>query len=465
MTEQNVTDMTIGKPLKHIIAFSLPLLLGNLFQQFYNMVDSLIVGNFVGSDALAAVGTCGSMNFLFFSLSSGLSIGIGVIVAQYFGARDEKNVQVTIGNAIYVLLMASIMVTLLGYTLAPFLLKALQTPEGIQKDAVIYLRTTCLGIIAIALYNGVAAVLRALGDSKTPLYFLILSSLVNVSLDLLFVLKMGWGVFGVAFATIISQYICAITAMFFACHKVSYFKFTKEQLRPKKEIILKAYRIGIPMALQSSMIAISCMVLQGVVNSFGETVMAAYTIIGRIEQIVQQPYGSLGMALTTYSGQNIGAHQKERVKQGYRQAVMIVLIFSIAMIPIAYLFGPKIVGAFVKDEAVIIMGTKALKITSLCYFALGMIYVPRAILNGCGDTGFAMINGITEVACRILYSQIFTRIPALGYWGIWITTGATWITTAMVCIKRYMSGKWQMKALVKKEKINDQIEEIGEEMI
>lgn len=443
MNEKNITDMTTGNPAGHILKFALPLLIGNLFQQLYNMVDSLIVGNFVGANALAAVGTCGSMGFLFFSLSSGLAIGTGIIVSQYFGAKDEAKVQATIASSIYVLTSAAIVITILGIVFSPFILQLLATPENIIGDSILYMRTTCLGILGIAVYNGIAAILRALGDSKTPLYFLILASLVNVILDLFFVLVLNWSVFGVALATIISQAIAAVTCTVYAYRKMPYFRLTKAQLKPQKFIILNCFKLGIPVAFQNSMIAISCMVLQGVVNSYGETIMAAYTITGRIEQIVQQPYSSLSMALTTYAGQNIGAGQIERVKKGYRQSILMVLVFSLALIPIAYLFGTEIVGVFVKEPEVISIGSQALRITSLCYFGLGMIYAPRAILNGCGDTAFAMLNGITEVACRLIYSLLFTVLLPFGHWGIWITTGATWITTAAICILRYLSGKWK----------------------
>uniref|UniRef100_UPI00405619EE MATE family efflux transporter n=1 Tax=Acetatifactor sp. TaxID=1872090 RepID=UPI00405619EE len=448
MNTRNMTDMTTGSPAKHILKFALPLLVGNLFQQLYNMVDSLIVGNYVGADALAAVGACGSMNFLFFSLCAGLATGIGIIVAQFYGAKDEKSIYSTIANSIYVLGASAISVSILGIILSSALLRLLQTPESIIGDATIYMRTTCAGIIAIALYNGVASILRALGDSKTPLYFLILASIINVVLDLLFVLRFNWGVFGVAFATIIAQAVSAITCIIYAYVKVPYFRLNREQLRPQPQIIKRSFVLGVPLALQNSMIAISCMALQGVVNTFGETVMAAYTIIGRVEQIVQQPYGSLGAAITTYTGQNVGAGKTERVKQGYRQAVIMVLIFSILLIPVSFLFGEQIIGAFVKEADVIAIGVKGLQINSLFYFGLGMIYVPRALLNGAGDTGFAMINGFTEVAGRIVFSQILTRIPILGYWGIWLTTGATWATTAIVCVIRYKKGKWEYKKLV-----------------
>ncbi len=445
---RHMTDMTTGSPTKHILKFALPLLFGNLFQQLYNMVDSMVVGNFVGANALAAVGTCGSMNFLFFSLSSGLAIGIGIIVAQYFGAGDEEGVQSTIANSIYVLVTAALIVSVLGILLSPWLLRLLGTPDAIIGDSITYMRTTCAGIIAIAAYNGVASILRALGDSRTPLYFLIVASIINVVLDLLFVLKFGWGVFGVAIATIIAQAISAISCIVYAYQKVTLFRLGREQLKPDTSIIKNSFRLGVPIALQNSMIAVSCMALQGTVNRFGETVMAAYTISGRIEQLIQQPFGSVATALTTYSGQNIGAGKQERVKQGYRQTTLMVLIFSVVMLPVMYFGGAKIVGAFVKEPEVIALGVKALRITSVCYFGLGMIYVPRAVLNGVGDTGFAMLNGLTEVVCRLGYSQILTRIPVLGYWGIWITTGATWVTTAVVCVLRYVRGKWRGKAVV-----------------
>lgn len=443
----NITDMTHGNPLGHLLRFAFPLLLGNLFQQFYNMVDSIVVGNHVGANALAAVGACNPINFLFFALSSGLAIGIGIIVAQYFGAKEDQLVRATIASSIYVLSAASILASILGITLAPIILRLLHTPPETLNDSITYMRTTCSGILAIAIYNGVAAILRALGDSKTPLYFLILSSIINVILDLLFVLCFEWGVFGVAFATIIAQIICSLTSIIYAYRKVSYFKLTLSELRPNKQIILSSIRLGIPIALQNSMIAVSMTALQGVVNSFGVTVTAANTIVCRIEQLVQQPYSSLGMAITNFSGQNMGANQIQRVKKCFRLSIVIALIFSLSLIPIAYIFGATIIGFFVKEQPVIEMGAKALRITSLCYFGLGMIYVPRAILNGCGDTGFSMINGLTEVACRISFSQILTRIPSIGYWGIWLTTGLTWITTAVICILRYLSGKWKTKAI------------------
>lgn len=448
MKKTRVTDMTTGSPIRHILRFTFPLLIGNIFQQFYNMVDSLVVGNYVGKNALAAVGACGSIGFLFFALTSGLATGTGVIVSQYFGAKDDKHVKSTIANSFYVLALTSLVVAVLAICLAPILLRLLGTPLPVISDAILYLRVTCAGILATALYNGVASILRALGDSRTPLYFLIVSSVVNVMLDFCFVVGFGWGVFGVAFATVIAQIVSATTCIVYAFKKVEYFRLKREDLRPDRKIILSSYRLGVPLSLQSSMIAISCMALQGVVNSFGENVMAANTIISRIEQIVQQGFTSLSSALTVFAGQNIGAGKIQRIKKGFRQTNVVTLIFSLVLIPVMYLFGADIVALFVKEQAVIDIGAGALKMTSVFYFALGMIYMPRALLNGCGDTGFAMINGVTEVICRVAFSQIFIRIPIFGFWSVWATTIATWIVTAVVCIIRYFQGKWKHKSIV-----------------
>lgn len=453
----NITDMSVGSPSKHLLKFSFPLLIGNIFQQFYNMVDSIVVGNFVGPNAIAAVGTCGSMNFFCFSLSSGLAIGIGIIIAQYFGAKDDKNVRKTIANSIYVLGFAAIIISILGFSICPFVLKLLNCPENILPDAVIYMRTTCCGIIFVVLYNGVASILRALGDSKSPLYFLILSSIINLVLDLIFVLVFKWAVFGVAIATVIAQAISGIVSLIYAYRKIEYFKLTRKELKPNFHIIISSFKLSIPIALQNCLISVSMMVLQGVVNTFGEKVMASYTIVMRIEQLVQQPFSSLGTAITTFSGQNLGAKKIERVKQGYHRGILISFIFFVFIFVIFQLLSKYIVGFFVKDDEVIRIGSIGLRITSCFYFSLAMIYVPRSVLNGCGDTSFAMINGATEVVGRIVFANILTKITSItllghiipiGYWGIWLTTAITWTLTAIVCIIRYKSGVWFKKSVI-----------------
>ncbi|SET22351.1 MATE family efflux transporter [[Clostridium] polysaccharolyticum] len=445
-----VTDMTKGSTTRHILWFALPLLLGNLFQQFYNLVDSIVVGKHVGEKALAAVGACGSLNFLFFSLSSGLSIGVGVIVAQYFGAGEERQIKRSIINAIYVIVVTALLFSFVACIFAPQILRLLSTPEDVIGNSIVYMRITCTGLLAVALYNCVASVLRALGDSRTPLIFLIIASFINVGFDLLFVLVFEMGVAGVAWATFISQVISAITAIIYAVLRVEYFQIKRSEISADGKLLRNIIRIGVPISLQSSMIAISCIFLQKAVNGFGPAIMAAFTITSRIESLVQQPYQSLSAALTTYSGQNMGAGNIERVKKGLRSATVMALLFSLAMLPVAYIFGEPIAHLFAKEPEVIKIGAKALRITSICYFPLGMIYVPRAVLNGAGDAQFAMINGISEVVCRIFFSTVLTKIAFIGYWGVWATSGATWTVTAIVCMMRYFQGGWKKKGITQK---------------
>ena len=443
----NETDMTIGNPTKHILLFALPVFLGNMLQQLYNIIDTMVVGNFVGANALAATGTCGSINFLFFSLSAGLSIGIGVIVSQYYGAKDEEGVRSTISNSFYVLAAASIVATMLGLLIARPLLTLMDTPADIIEDAIIYLRTTCCGIIFIAFYNGISNTLRALGDSKTPLYFLILSTFLNITLDLTFVLYLGWGVFGVGFATVIAQAISAVVSIIYAFRKVEYFKLTKGAMRPNPRIIIHSFKLGVPMSLQTGMIAISMMVLQTVVNSFGAIVMSAYTISAKVDLIISQFYGAMSQSLVTYSGQNLGAQKFDRVKAGYSRGMIMVTLYNIVLVPLIYIFSQQIVDIFVSENAVVEVGKQALRITCILYFFLGPIYIPRGILNGCGDAKFSLINGITEVLCRIIYANVLTRIASIGVWGIWWAAGLTWFTVAIVCSLRFFMGKWQTMAI------------------
>lgn len=448
MDKKNVKNMTEGNPVTLLLAFTVPMLIGNLFQQFYNMVDSIIVGKFVGSTALASVGATGSLNFLFFSMSFGISAGVGVVVSQYFGAGRDEMIEKGIMNGFYLLTIVSLIMSFLGIVSARGILVLLNTPVTIIDDAVVYMRVSCGGIIAIAAYNGVAAILRALGDSKTPLYFMIVSCFVNIGLDFLFVIGFGWSVFGVAFATVIAQLIAAVGAFAYALLKVPYFRVKKSNREWETLIVKKCFTLGFPIALQNSLIAISCIVLQRVVNGFGEDVVAANTALGRIEQLVQQPYSSLGAALTAYTGQNIGAGKIDRVKKGYKVGFVSVLIFSLLMLIPAQLFGRQIVGIFVSKEEVIAIGAKGMSITSVCYFFLGMIYVARSVLNGAGDATYAMINGIMEITGRVGFARPLTMIPMIGMWGIFLTTGLTWTLTGIVSMIRYHRGKWIHKGIV-----------------
>ncbi len=449
MGKGNVFNMTEGSPAKLLLKFTIPMLIGNLFQQLYNMVDSIVVGRFVGANALAAVGATGSLNFFIFAMSFGISAGVGVVVSQYFGADKPEMIERGIANGMYLLGIVSLIMGVFGIFGARPLLRMLDTPEVILEDAAIYMIVSCAGILAVAAYNGVAAILRALGDSRTPLYFMLVSCFINIVLDLLFVIVFDWAVFGVALATVIAQLASAIGAGAYALWKVPYFRVRKKNRAVRLEIIGHCFQLGLPIALQNALISISCIFLQKVVNGFGESVVAANTALGRIEQIVQQPFGSLGAALTTYTGQNIGAGNTERVKQGYKAGFISVLIFSLVMLIPCQFFGEQIIGIFVKDAEVIAIGAKGLAITSAFYFFLGMIYVARSVLNGAGDAFYSMINGVMEIVGRVGFAIPLTMIPAIGMWGVFLTTGLTWCLTGIVSMIRYRQGKWIYKGVVK----------------
>lgn len=450
MAKAYVKDMTVGNEFSLLLKFSFPMLIGNLFQQFYNMVDSIVVGKYVSADALAAVGATSSLNFLFFSVCFSVGAGIGIMVSQYFGAGDEEAVKKTIFNASLVVTAISLLMTVLGFIFSGRILAFLNTPANIIADSTLYMRILFIGVPAVAIVNCVGAIMRSLGDSKTPLVFLIISSLLNIVLDLVFVIFFGLGVAGVAYATIMTQYLSAFGTLTFALIKNPYFKIEGKYRRFESGIIKSALRLGLPLAAQNSMIALSCVALQSVVNKFGSETVAAFTATSRVEQLVQQPFSSLGMAMSAFTGQNIGAGKIDRVKTALIKAFLMVGIFSIAMLLVMTMLGDSIMMIFVSEPEVIEVGSAALKITSLFYFTLGMIYIIRGLLNGAGDAVYSMINGGCEVVCRVTFANTLTLIPALGKWGIWLSTGLTWFITGFISLIRYKKGKWKTKAITGK---------------
>lgn len=431
--------MTSGSPAKHILLFALPALIGNVFQQVYNLADSMIVGRFLGSDALAAVGTTASITFFFFALCNGIGSGGGIVTSQYYGAKDDRNVKKCIVNTGLIMLIVPVFFGLAGFALAPALLKLLNTPALILSDAVLYVRYMCVGLLFVSLYNYLSAMLKALGDSKTPLYFLIISTIINVILDILFVVVIPLGVKGAALATVVSQFISALLCGIHAYRTNPYFKITRKDMSVTLKMTYQIVRIGVPLSVQFSLIAISTMAMQRVVNSFGTTVVAAFTATNRIEQLIHQPYISLNASIATFSGQNYGAKRNDRVFAGYKNGVIIMASFTAFLILIMQLFGRPISGLFVTDQAVIELSAKGLKITSLFYLALGMIYVIRGVLTGIGDAFFSLINGLVEVIGRFTVPLLLTSYLGFGEAGIWLATGIVWFLSGLTSWFRYVS--------------------------
>ena len=450
MSKENkfLKDMTKGTPWKLLLQFAVPLFIGNIFQQLYNMEDSIIVGNFVGPNALGAIGTTNSLNFLFFSLVAGLSVGIGIIVAQFFGSNNEEKVKDTIGNAIWIVLISSVIMACIGFFIAKPVLVLLRTDKVILGDATAYLKVTSIGICCTGLYNGVSSILRALGDSKTPLIFLIFASLVNVVLDLWFVLGLGWGVVGAGVATAFSQFLSAVTCIFYAYKSNTYFRLKKKNLKLNSYIVEKSLRLGIPVALQNSLIAFSLIVLQAIVNGYGATFTTAFTVISRIETLVQQPFMSLGAAVSTYTGQNLGAGKTDRVVKGFNSSNVMNVIFSAVVLVLFWTFTSPIVSIFGKDAEVLRIASDGLRITSCFYVFLGLIYTTRNVLNGAGDAMFSLFTGIVECIGRVGFAYPLTLIPFLGSYGVFVATGITWMLNGLFSLIRYKRGKWKTINLV-----------------
>lgn len=453
MSEQNrfVKDMTVGTPYKLLLQFAIPLFIGNIFQQLYNMVDSVIVGNFVSANALGAIGTTGSLHFFFFSLVAGLSVGIGIIVSQFFGAGNEEKVKDTIGSAVWIISICSVIMSLIGFFAARPVLVLLQTDPVILNDAVAYLRVTSIGICCMGFYNGVSSILRALGDSKTPLFFLIFASIINVVLDFLFVLAFGWGVIGVGIATAFAQFLSAVMCIIYAYKSNTYFNLKKRNFKLQGNIVKKSLRLGVPVALQNALIAFSLIVLQAIVNSYGANFTTAFTIVSRIETLIQQPFMSLGAAVSTYTGQNLGAEKIERVVKGFNAANVINTVFAFFVIGVFWIFTSQIVSIFGRDADVLKIAIDGLRITSCFYLFLGLIYPTRNVLNGAGDAMFSLFTGIIECIGRVGFAYPLTLIPFMGSYGVFYATGLTWLLNGVFSLLRYKRGKWKTIRLVKNE--------------
>lgn len=441
---QNV-HMTQGNPTRLLLSFAIPMLIGNLFQQAYSLADSVIVGQLLGSNALAAVGSTGSVTFLFFSICNGVGSGAGIVTAQYFGAGLFERTKRAIANAAYIMFTAAAIMGVLAFLAAPAILGMMGTPQELLPDAVTYMRMSCIGVPLVAVYNYTSSMLRALGDSRTPLYFLIFSCFLNVLLDVFFVYNLGMGVFGAALATIIAQVISGVGCLLYALKFNPYFHLTREDMQPDGAIIRQAVRLGLPLALQWSLIAVSSTAMQTFVNSFGPEAMAAYTATNRIEQLVHMPYGSISSALATYSGQNFGARNMQRVKDGLKHGMLLSAIFTVIMMIAYQLSSEPIMRMFVKEAPVILLGAEALRLTSWFYIFLATIYMSRGVLNGVGDAMFAFINGVVEVLCRIFLPQVMVAlIPGADQMTIWWACGVTWVISGAFCLLRYYF--WRRKA-------------------
>ncbi|MDY2736403.1 MATE family efflux transporter [Intestinibacter sp.] len=446
-------DMTKGNPLKLFIYFTIPLLIGNVFQQLYSMVDTIIVGRFVGVNALAALGACNSMFFLVNGLILGLTSGFSVLVSQKFGAKDEKGVKKAVASNITLTVVLTIIITVIALLIINPLLNMMNTPDSIYNDAKKYITIIYAGIITQTAYNMSAGILRALGDSRTPLYFLILASLLNVVLDLVFIVNFKMGVAGAAYATNIAQGVSAILCLIYSYSKYKVLRLRKEDFKVERSYYSTHLKIAIPMSMQFSVTAVGIIIVQSAINTFGATVIASYTAASKVQQLVMQPSISLGVTMATYAGQNLGARRFDRIKHGMRIMNVVSIVTSIISAFALFSLGKYFVMLFIENptQEIFNYAQQVLNYSAMFFIPLGFIFVYRNALQGMGQSFVPMMAGFFELCARALVA--FTLPKFVGYIGICLADPIAWISAAVPLMITYY---------IKMRKIDSEYQQIEE---
>jgi len=445
-------DMTQGKISTAILTFAIPLFLGSVFQQLYNVVDSIIVGQFVGKEAMAAIGVSFPIMFLLIALVMGATMGSTVLISQYYGARDMKNLKKTIDTTWILLFWTVIVVTVAGLALGGWILKAMHTPGDIFFMAHRYTQIMFLGMVALFGYNGLSAILRGMGDSKTPLYLLILATVVNIGLDLLFVIVFHWGVEGAAIATVLAQGIAFVLGWIILSSRSELFRLRLSDLQFDSALLKKSLAIGMPSGIQQVMVAIGSMVLVGLVNRFGTDAIAAFTATGRIESFAMMPAMNISMAISTFVGQNIGAGKKDRVYQGVKVSFFLGNSIALVMSLLLVSFAAPLVMIFNRDPGVIQIGREYMSIVAPFYIAFMTMFVFNGALRGAGDTFIPMIVTILSLwGLRIPISVFLSQ--RLGTNGIWWGIPIAWLFGMIASLAYFLTGRWERKVVVRKHAI------------
>ena len=438
----NTKKMTTGNPWKLIVGFAFPILLSQLFQQLYNTADSLIVGNFLGTEALAAVSSSGTLIFLLVGFFSGTAMGAGVVISRYFGAGEYDKVSRAIHTNLALGIVCGVLLTIVGVAFTPTFLRWMDTDPSVLPDAISYYRYYFLGDFAVVLYNICTGIMNALGDSRRPLYYLIFSSLLNIGLDLLFVGVFHWGVWSAAFATTISQAASALLCLIHLSQKGTVYQVQLRKLRFHKDMLLEIIRYGLPSGIQNSVIALANVIVQTNINSFGKEAMAAYGSYAKIEGFGFLPITSFNMALTTYTSQNLGAKQYDRAKKGSRFGILASVVLAESIGVLIFLFAPQLIGLFSQDPHVIANGVMQARVIAPFYFLLAYSHAIAAVCRGAGKA-FVPMFIMLSVWCvfRILY--IFTVMHFIHeiqyiYWAYPLT----WAISSVIYLLYYHFSDW-----------------------
>lgn len=440
--ESNAVLMTNGSIGKKIIRFALPIFWGNLFQQLYNIVDSLVIGNFVGRDALAAVSSTGSLIFLLVGLFGGIFMGAGVVISKYFGANEKENVQTAIHTSIAFGIISGIILTLVGTVFSPQILRLMGTPESVFPNAVLYVRIYFGGILTVVMYNTASGIFQAVGDSKHPLYYLIVSSIVNVVLDLLFVAVFKMGIGGAAIATVISQAVSVVLAFYHLVRTKDIYKVTFSKIRLNLDMLKQILHMGIPAGIQNSVIALANIVVQSNINFFGAVAVAGCGSYSKIEGFVFIPITSFAFSMTTFVSQNLGAKKYERAKKGTYFGIVVSIILAEVIGIIFFLTAPKLVALFNSEPEVIQYGTAQARTISLFFFLLAFSHCVAGILRGAGK---AIVPMIVMLCCwciiRVIYVTVATHfIPEIRM--IFWAYPLTWFLSSVIFLIYYLKFNW-----------------------
>lgn len=441
-------DFTEGRVGKLLIDFSIPLVAGNIFQNLYNVVDSVIVGNYLGKEALGAVGASFPIIFALISLVIGVGSGASTVVSQYFGARQYENVKKTIDTIFIFFLVTSIFITIIGIILSKPLFLLLNLPAEILPNAVTYLQIYLTGTFFFFGFSGISSILRGLGDAKTPLYFMIFATLTNIILDLVFVLVFKWGIQGVAWATVISHALAFLGAMAYLNkrHEIIQLGFRKYLF--DRAIFRSCLRIGLPTGFQQSFVAVGMMAIMGIVNGFGTNAVAAYTAATRIDSFAKMPAITFSQALASFTAQNLGAFKEKRARQGLTKTLLFSLSYCVIISLVVIFFGSSIMKLFTPDAEVIKIGQDYLVIVSSFYLMFAIMFTIMGFLRGAGATLIPMIN--TFAALYLIRIPVAYFLSShIGVNGIWWSEPAGWLIGMIILILYFLSGKWKGKVVVK----------------
>jgi putative MATE family efflux protein len=446
--ELKMQDFTTGHEGKLIFKFAAPMLIGNIFQQLFSVVDSIVVGKFIGKEALAAVGASFPVIFIMVSMIIGLVMGTTVVISQYFGAKDYVKVKRAIDTMYIYTIVIGIITTIIGILISEPILRLIDLPEEILPQAVLYLKIYLSGILIFFGFNGTSAVLRGLGDSKTPLYFLIIASIANIILVMLFVGVFKWGVAGAAYATLLANAIAFGLAIWWLNKTHKIIRIAIRGLHFDKETFQQSLRIGLPTGVQQTLVAMGAIALMDIVNKFGTDVIAGYSVASRLDSLALIPAMSFSQALSTFVGQNIGAKKPERIKAGLIATIKMSGIVTIVTTAFIVIWGHLVMKMFTNDSEVIRLGDQYLTIVSIFYITFTMMFIYNGVTRGAGDTFFPMLFSILSLwIIRIPFAWYFSG--KIGVAGIWWSIPAGWAVGLALSYFYYKTGRWKKKTVVK----------------